>query len=303
MSRPLIIATRESRLALWQTEHVRALLNQAHADSADPISVELLPLTTKGDQILDRPLAAIGGKGLFLKELEQAMLDGRAHLAVHSMKDIPVDMDDRFTLCAILTRADHADALVSGKYATLDELPQGARVGTSSLRRRLQLLAARPDLEVLDLRGNVDTRLRKLDEGQYDAIVLAAAGLQRLELHERIRSRLVAPQWLPAPAQAAVAVQCVSGDQATIDALAPLHDVDTANIVNVERRLALRLEADCHTPFGAFAEATDRGFKLHGLLGDEQGQIHRGDTEVSGPDDEATIDALAQQLKEAAGQA
>lgn len=303
MSRPLIIATRESRLALWQTEHVRSLLQQAHADSADSFTVELLPLTTKGDQILDRPLAAIGGKGLFLKELEQAMLDGRAHLAVHSMKDIPVDMDERFTLCAILTRADHADALVSAKYETLDELPQGAKVGTSSLRRKLQLMAARPDLEVLDLRGNVDTRLRKLDEGQYDAIILAAAGLQRLELHERIRSRLVAPQWLPAPAQAAVAVQCVAGDEATIAALAPLHDSATAAVVNIERRLALRLEADCHTPFGAFVQASDDGYRLYGLLGDEQGACHRGEVMVSGPDDTETIESLASQLKQAAGQA
>lgn len=299
MSRPLIIATRESRLALWQTEHVRSLLLQAHG--AEALKVELLPMTTKGDQILDKPLAAIGGKGLFLKELEQAMLAGEAHLAVHSMKDIPVDMDDRFTLCAILPRADSADAFVSNHHANLAALPQGARVGTSSLRRRLQLLAVRPDLEVDDLRGNVDTRLRKLDEGQYDAIILAAAGLQRLELHQRIRDRMVAPEWLPAPAQAAIAVQCLTGDEATIAALAPLHDHETAAIVNIERRLALQLQADCHTPFGAFAQRTADGFHVYGLLGDAQGVCHRAECALSDAGDEQRITALAEHLKQAAG--
>lgn len=297
MSRSLTIATRQSRLALWQTEHVRDLLTKAHTD----LAVELLPLVTKGDQILDRPLAAIGGKGLFLKELEQAMLAGQAHLAVHSMKDIPVDMDERFTICAILPRADAADAFVSNRYNELQELPAGARVGTSSLRRRLQILAQRPDLEVLDLRGNVDTRLRKLDEAQYDAIILAAAGLQRLQLGDRIKSRLVAPSWLPAPAQAAIAVQCLANDEATIAALAPLHDATTATVVNLERALALQLQADCHTPFGVYMEPHDAGCRLYGLLGDDAGRCHYAEEDLERLDDQAGVHALAQRLKTMAG--
>ncbi len=200
----LRIATRKSPLALWQSEHVAARLRQAHPG----LSVELVPMSTRGDEVLDRSLAAIGGKGLFLKELELAMLRGEADCAVHSLKDVPMELDAPFALPAILERADPADAFVSNRHATLDALPHGAVVGTSSLRRQAQLRALRPDLQARDLRGNVNTRLAKLDAGDYDAIILACAGLERLELGARIRDRLRAPQWLPAPAQAAVAVEC-----------------------------------------------------------------------------------------------
>ena len=202
----LRIATRKSALALWQAEHVAALLRAAHPH----LQVELVPMSTRGDEIIDRPLATLGGKGLFLKELEVAMQEGRAELAVHSLKDVPAELEAGFTLPAMLPRADAADAFVSCDYADLAALPPGARVGTSSLRRQAQLRAARPDLVLLDLRGNVGTRLAKLDAGHYDAIVLACAGLERLGLAGRIRSRLAAPEWLPAPGQAAIAIEARS---------------------------------------------------------------------------------------------
>ncbi|HZY32233.1 MAG TPA: hydroxymethylbilane synthase, partial [Rhodanobacter sp.] len=203
----LRIATRKSALALWQAEHVAALLRAAHPG----LTVELVPMSTRGDEVLDQPLATIGGKGLFLKELEVAMLEGRADLAVHSLKDVPAQLEPGFALPAILPRADAADAFVSNDYADLAALPPGARVGTSSLRRQAQLRALRPDLVLLDLRGNVGTRLGKLDAGHYDAIVLACAGLERLDLATRIRSRLTAPDWLPAPGQAAIAIEAREG--------------------------------------------------------------------------------------------
>jgi hydroxymethylbilane synthase len=194
----LRIATRKSPLALWQSEHVATRLRAAHPG----LEVVLVPLSTRGDEVLDRSLAAIGGKGLFLKELELAMERGEADCAVHSLKDVPMELEPGFALPAILERADHADAFVSNHYAGIDALPQGARVGTSSLRRQAQLRARRPDLQLIDLRGNVNTRLAKLDAGDYDAIVLACAGLLRLDFGDRIRARLDAPEWLPAPAQA-----------------------------------------------------------------------------------------------------
>ncbi|HEX2594965.1 MAG TPA: hydroxymethylbilane synthase, partial [Luteimonas sp.] len=193
----LRIATRKSPLALWQSEFVATQLRAAHPG----LVVELVPMTTRGDQVLDRSLAAIGGKGLFLKELEVAMQRGDADCAVHSLKDVPMELEEGFALAAILARADHADAFVSNAFADLDALPQGARVGTSSLRRQAQLRARRPDLQLIDLRGNVNTRLAKLDAGDYDAIVLACAGLERLGLAACIRQRLAAPEWLPAPGQ------------------------------------------------------------------------------------------------------
>ncbi|GAB4201224.1 MAG: hydroxymethylbilane synthase [Wenzhouxiangellaceae bacterium] len=298
MTDRLIIATRESRLALWQSEHVRELLLRQHPQ----LTVDLLPLVTKGDRILDRPLAAIGGKGLFLKELEQAMVDGRAHLAVHSMKDIPVDMDPQFELPAVLERADSADALVSNHHADLASLPPAAVVGTSSLRRRLQLLAQRPDLQVEDLRGNLDTRLRKLDDGQYDAIILAAAGLRRLGLESRIRARLKAPQWLPAPAQAAIAVQCLAADERVQAYLQPLNHAPTAKQVVLERSLALRLQADCHTPFGAYAEIKPGSARLLGMLAGDDGRLAYDECELaSGAEHSEPIDELAQRLRRAVG--
>lgn len=199
----LRIATRQSALALWQAKHVAALLRVAHPH----LTVELLPLSTRGDEIQDRSLAEVGGKGLFLKELEIAMCDGRADLAVHSLKDMPADLDDGFTLAAVLQRADASDAFVSNDFAQLADLPRGACVGTSSLRRKAQLRALRADLDLRDLRGNVNTRLAKLDRGDYQAIVLAVAGLARLGMGDRVRSRLIAPAWLPAPGQAAIAIE------------------------------------------------------------------------------------------------
>ena len=207
----LRIATRKSPLALWQSEHVAARLRDAHPG----LAVELVPMSTRGDEVLDRSLAAIGGKGLFLKELELAMLRGEADCAVHSLKDVPMELEGPFALPAILTRADPADAFVSNHYDGIASLPHGARVGTSSLRRQAQLRALRPDLVLLDLRGNVNTRLAKLDAGEYDAIVLACAGLLRLGFGSRIRLRLAAPDWLPAPAQGAIAVECRADDAET----------------------------------------------------------------------------------------
>lgn len=266
MSASLRIATRQSALALWQAEHVAARLRAAHPG----LAVELVPMTTRGDQITDRPLADIGGKGLFLKELEVAMLERHADIAVHSFKDVPMDLEPGFAIGAVLERADAADAFVSVHFARLDTLPQNARVGTSSLRRQAQLKALRPDLIALDLRGNVNTRLNKLDAGDYDAIVLACAGLERLGLSERIRSRLEAPAWLPAAAQGAIAIEQRAGDAHAADLLAPLHDADTARCVNAERALTRHLQGSCQVPIAAFCIETERGLHLAGLVGDAQ---------------------------------
>ena len=260
----LRIATRKSALALWQAEHVAALLRAVHAG----LQVELVPLSTRGDEILDKPLATIGGKGLFLKELEVAMLEGRAELAVHSLKDVPAELEPGFVLPAILPRADAADAFVSNHYADLAALPQRARVGTSSLRRQAQLRALRPDLVLLDLRGNVGTRLQKLDAGQYDAIVLACAGLERLGLHARIRSKLSAPAWLPAPGQAAIAIESRADDFAVRELLAVLDDPDTRVTVTAERAMNQALGGSCTVPVGAWCTVTEHGLHLCGMVGD-----------------------------------
>ncbi len=239
---------------MWQANHVQALLREAHAG----IEIELVPIVTEGDRILDRPLAEIGGKGLFLKELEQAMLDGHADLAVHSMKDVPADMADGLVLDAVLPRANPFDALVSLNNQLLSGLPPGSLIGTSSLRRKSQLLALRPDLEVADLRGNVDTRLRKLDEGQYDAIILACAGLQRLGLGERITETLKQPGWLPASTQGIIGLQCRQDDEHTLALIEPLADSDTMVVASAERAVAQVLEATCQVPLAAYA-VLDRG--------------------------------------------
>ena len=261
--RTLRIATRKSPLALWQSEHVAARLRAAHPG----LAVELVPMSTRGDEVLDRSLAAIGGKGLFLKELELAMLRGEADCAVHSLKDVPMELEPGFALPAILTRADPADAFVSPRFAGLDALPRGARVGTSSLRRQAQLRALRPDLALRDLRGNVNTRLAKLDGGEYDAIVLACAGLQRLGLDARIRARLEPPHWLPAPAQGAIAVEC-RDDAADVLALcAALDDADTRVCVEAERAMNRALHGSCHVPVAAFARLADGLLHLSGLVG------------------------------------
>ncbi len=267
----LRIATRKSPLALWQTEHVAGRLRAAHPG----LSVELVPLSTRGDEILDRSLAAIGGKGLFLKELELAMQRGDADCAVHSLKDVPMELEPGFALAAILPRADHADAFVSNRFDGLDALPQGARVGTSSLRRQAQLRALRPDLDLRDLRGNVNTRLAKLDAGDYDAIVLACAGLQRLGFDARIRARLDAPAWLPAPAQGAIAIETRSDDPRVAALCAALDDAHTGLCVRAERAMNRALHGSCHVPVAALATLGGDGrLHLQGLVGSARDGHH-----------------------------
>ena len=249
MSEPLVIASRESRLAMWQAEHVQRLL-QAQNPARD---VQILGMTTRGDQILDRPLAAIGGKGLFIKELEVAMAEGRADLAVHSMKDVPMDMPEGFVLAAISEREDPRDAFVSNNHEALAALPDGAVVGTSSLRREAQLRARFPHLVIKPLRGNLDTRLRKLDEGEFDAIILAAAGLVRLGLADRIRARIDPADMLPAPGQGALGIEICEGRpdmQRIADGLA---DAATSACVRAERAFSRRLGGSCHLPIAGFA--------------------------------------------------
>lgn len=259
----LRIATRKSQLALWQTEHVAARLREAHPG----LQVALVPLSTRGDEILDRSLAAIGGKGLFLKELELAMQRGEADCAVHSLKDVPMELEPGFALAAILARGDPADAFVSNHYADLAALPAGACVGTSSLRRQAQLRASRPDLQLRDLRGNVNTRLAKLDAGEFDAIVLACAGLQRLGFGERIRARLDAPAWLPAPAQGAIAIECRNDDPRILGLCAALDDTDTRICVEAERAMNRALHGSCHVPVAALARREGSQLLLQGLVG------------------------------------
>lgn len=270
----LRIATRKSQLALWQTEHVAARLR-----ALDPsVQVELVPLSTRGDEVLDRSLAAIGGKGLFLKELEWALERGEADLAVHSLKDVPVELDPGFTLAAILTREDSADAFVSNHASSLTQLAPGAVVGTSSLRRQAQLKALRPDLVVRDLRGNVNTRLAKLDAGQYDAIILAVAGLKRLGMGERIAARLTAPDWLPAAAQGAICIETRSDAAAVMALVAQLHDADTAARIAAERSMNRELGGSCQVPIAALALRQGEQLLLQGLVGDaEHGTLVRAE--------------------------
>lgn len=267
MSADVVIATRESPLALWQAYFVRDSLMNAHPG----ISVELLGMTSRGDQVLDVPLAKVGGKGLFVKELETALLEDRAHIAVHSMKDVPMEFPEGLELGIICEREEPADAFVSNRFDSLDALPQGAVVGTSSLRRECQLRANRPDLEVRFLRGNVNTRLRKLDDGEYDAIILACAGLIRLEMAERIRARIPVTQSLPAGGQGAVGIELRSGDQRVLDLLSPLHHESTAERVRAERALNRRLQGGCEVPIAAFAVHEGEELWLRGLVGKPDG--------------------------------
>lgn len=262
------IATRKSALALWQANHVRDLLCKAHAG----LEVELVPIVTEGDRILDRPLSAIGGKGLFLKELERAMLDGKADMAVHSMKDVPAAMTPGLVLDAVLPRANPFDALVSRENRILRELPEGSKIGTSSLRRQSQLLALRPDLVVNDLRGNVDTRLRKLDEGQYDAIILACAGLERLGWGDRITETLQPPDWLPASTQGIIGLQWREHDAETRALLEPLADADTLIVANAERAVARVLEASCQVPLAVYGVLKDGTVSLNSQVSTPDGQ-------------------------------
>ncbi|MBB1402355.1 MULTISPECIES: hydroxymethylbilane synthase [Pseudoalteromonas] len=257
------IATRKSALALWQAEFVKAELERFHAD----VRVELVPMSTQGDIILDTPLAKIGGKGLFVKELEQAMLDGRADIAVHSMKDVPVEFPQGLALHTICEREDPRDAFVSNNFANLSALPQGAIVGTSSLRRQCQIKALRPDLDIRDLRGNVNTRLGKLDDGQYDAIILAAAGLIRLEMESRIADYIEPEVSLPANGQGAVGIECRIDDEVTKALLAPLEHTQTRIRVNAERSMNRYLEGGCQVPIGAYALVDGEQVHLRGLVG------------------------------------
>jgi hydroxymethylbilane synthase len=264
---PIRIATRKSALALWQAEYVKSELEKHHPG----IEVELVPLTSKGDKILDVPLAKVGGKGLFVKELESAMLSNEADMAVHSMKDVPMELPEGLELAVICEREDPRDAFVSNRYQRLDDLPKGSVVGTSSLRRQCQLLATRPDLEVTFLRGNVNTRLAKLDAGEYDAIILAAAGLKRLEFDDRIASFLSPEQSLPAGGQGAVGIELRSNDAELKALLAPLHHSTTAEAVLAERALNKRLEGGCQVPIACYAIQEDGELWLRGLVGDPEG--------------------------------
>ncbi|ELL1566169.1 hydroxymethylbilane synthase [Vibrio cholerae] len=275
---PIRIATRQSPLALWQANYVKDALMAAHPG----LQVELVTMVTRGDVILDTPLAKVGGKGLFVKELEIAMLEGRADLAVHSMKDVPVDFPDGLGLVTICEREDPRDAFVSNTYAKIEDLPSGAIVGTCSLRRQCQLKAARPDLVIKELRGNVGTRLSKLDAGEYDAIILAAAGLKRLELESRIRSFIEPEQSLPAVGQGAVGIECRVDDQRVRALLASLNHADTADRVRCERAMNLTLQGGCQVPIGSYALLEGDHIWLRALVGEPDGsQIVRG--EIRGP--------------------
>jgi hydroxymethylbilane synthase len=274
--RRLTIATRESALALWQAEHVRARLTSHYPGTA----VDLLGVTTQGDRVIDRPLAAIGGKGLFIKELENALREGRADIAVHSLKDVPMDMPDGFVLAAISAREDARDAFVSNRFDALSSLPPGSVVGTSSLRREAQLRESHPEVRIESLRGNVHTRLRKLDEGRYGAIILAAAGLKRLGLGTRIRALLDPDVSLPAPGQGALAIECRADRLDLVHALAPLADRGTTLATTAERAFSRALGGSCQTPLAAYAEWQEGRLWLRGLLAGRDGRdVLRGEME------------------------
>lgn len=263
MSEIIRIATRTSPLALWQAEHVASRLQALYPE----LQIEMVGMVTRGDKILDSPLSKIGGKGLFVKELELGMLEGKADIAVHSMKDVPMEFPEGLHLPIILEREDPRDAFVSNRYSSLDELPAGAVVGTSSLRRQTQIRARYPHLQIKDLRGNVNTRLSKLDNGEYDAIILAAAGLIRLEFQTRITAFLTPEQSLPAIGQGAVGIECRRDDPRVEKLLAPLLHPETAVRVRAERAMNQRLNGGCQIPVAGFAELVDGGLRLRGLLG------------------------------------
>ena len=293
MHKKIVIATRESQLALWQAEHVKARLMALHPG----LEVELLGMTTQGDQILDSPLSRIGGKGLFVKELEVAMAEGRADLAVHSIKDVPMDLPEGFELTAISQREDPRDAFVSNNFDSLADLPPGAKVGTSSLRRQAQLRAHFPELVVDTLRGNVNTRLRKLDEGQYDAIILAAAGLKRLGFQDRIRAEISPEDSLPAVGQGALGIEIRTGRPEIAALLAPLNDPDTAACVRAERAMSRTLQGGCQAPIGGYAQIKDGQISLRAFVADLEGvRFYRTETSGTQDDPEAVGLAAAQDL-------
>ncbi|WP_411835903.1 hydroxymethylbilane synthase [Pseudomonas chlororaphis subsp. aurantiaca] len=268
-SREIRIATRKSALALWQAEHVKARLEAAHPG----LIVTLVPMVSRGDKLLDSPLSKIGGKGLFVKELETALLENEADIAVHSMKDVPMDFPEGLGLFCICEREDPRDAFVSNTYSSLDELPAGSVVGTSSLRRQAQLLARRPDLQIRFLRGNVNTRLAKLDAGEYDAIILAAAGLIRLGFEDRISSSISVDDSLPAGGQGAVGIECRTADSEIHKLLAPLHHADTADRVTAERALNKHLNGGCQVPIACYAVLEGDQLWLRGLVGEPSGGV------------------------------
>jgi len=295
IERTIKIATRQSPLALWQAEDVAARLEQAHPG----IKTELVKMVTKGDKFLDAPLAKIGGKGLFVKELEQGMLDGAADIAVHSMKDVPVEFPEGLHLSVILPREDPRDAFVSNHYKSLDDLPENAKIGTSSLRRQCQIAERFPKAEILSLRGNVNTRLAKLDAGEYDAIILAAAGLKRLGFDDRIAQALDSSVSLPAIGQGAVGIECRSDDDELNALLAPLADEDSTIRLTAERAMNARLNGGCQVPIAGFAELIDGKLFMRGLVGSPDGRVVYRVEKTGAIEDAAIIgESLADELLE-----
>lgn len=297
--RKIVIATRESRLALWQAEHVQAKLSALYPDT----QVELLKMTTRGDQILDKTLSKVGGKGLFVKELETALLDGRADLAVHSLKDVPVDLQSPFQLACVMEREDPRDAFVSPQYASLADLPAGAIVGTSSLRREAQIREKYPHLHVKPLRGNLDTRLRKLDEGQYAAIILAAAGLKRLGLEARIRSYISTDDSLPAAGQGALGIEILEARQDLSALLQPLVHQETLYRVTAERAVSYALGGSCQVPLAAYATLQDKELSIRALVASTDGSRILRASLAGSPEQARELGLrVAQQLKDNGGQ-
>jgi hydroxymethylbilane synthase len=288
---PLRIATRRSKLALWQAEHVQSLLRAAHPG----LPVELVPMSTQGDRVLDRALAEVGGKGLFVKELEVAMQDGRADIAVHSMKDVPSELPPGFAIVAVLPRANPLDAFISRRFRRFEDLPHGARVGTSSPRRQSQLRHARPDLRLELLRGNVDTRLRRLDEGELDAILLACAGLERLGIGHHVTQQLDLELSLPAVGQGVIGIECRTDDVRSREALTVLHHAESFTRLNAERAFAARLGGSCHSPIAAHAALEGGELVVRGFIGAPDGSETYRD-QVSGPVAEA--ETLGRRLAE-----
>jgi hydroxymethylbilane synthase len=288
----LVIATRRSRLALWQAEHVKGLLQKLGHE------VGLLPLSTRGDELLDQRLDKVGGKGLFVKELENALADGRAQLAVHSMKDLPADLPPGFAIAAILEREDPRDAFVSSKFSSIKGMPEKAVIGTSSLRRAAQILERHPRLEARLLRGNVETRLAKLDRGEYDAVILAVAGLVRLGLASRIRSRLDPDESLPAPGQGALGIECLASRKDIADLLAPLADAAAATCVRAERAVSRAFGGSCTIPLGAFAELEGKQLRLRALVAAADGRrVARADVAGDATQPEALGELAAEDLR------
>jgi hydroxymethylbilane synthase len=288
----LVIATRRSRLALWQAEHVKSLLEKRGVETS------LLPLSTRGDELLDQRLDKVGGKGLFVKELENALADGRAQIAVHSMKDLPGELPPGFEIAAILEREDPRDAFVSSKYASLEEMPEQSVVGTSSLRRAAQILERYPALEARLLRGNVETRLAKLDRGEYDAVILAVAGLVRLGLGQRIRARLDPEDSLPAPGQGALGIECLSSRRDVVELLAPLANDGVTACVRAERAVSRAFGGSCTIPLGAFAELSGKRLRLRALVAAADGRrVARADVAGDATAPEALGERAAEDLR------